>query len=105
MGLPSISPQLLLHPHLGLTTSSQQRRRLRPGAPKTTEARLGHTRTNCEGVARGSTKIAQHALGATLQNLHLGEGHKVGEREKGAWGGPCQDPSSQRERQCLSLGQ
>lgn len=64
-----------LIPHseeLGLTASGQQRRRLRPGAPEAAEARLGHARSNCEGVARPAPQVAQDALSASFQDLHLG---------------------------------
>lgn len=61
-------------PAWGLTTSCQQRRRLGPGAPEASEARLGHSRANHEGVTRSAPEVAQHALGAPVQDLHLGAG-------------------------------
>jgi hypothetical protein len=58
----------------GLTASRQQRRRLRPGAPEATETRLGHTRANREGITSRTAQVAQYALCAAFQDLHLGAG-------------------------------
>lgn len=63
-------------PAWGLTTSRQQRRRFRPGAPKAIEARLGHTRAYHKGVTRSAPQVAQHALCAAIQDLYLGAGPK-----------------------------
>lgn len=61
-------------PAWDLTTSGQQRRRLRPGAPKAIEAGLRHTRTYHEGVTCLAPQVAQYALSAAIQDLHLGTG-------------------------------
>lgn len=67
--------QLLLHPrNWGLTASGQQRRGLRPGAPESAEAWLGHARSNSEGVVRPTPQVAQYTLSASFQDLYLGAG-------------------------------
>lgn len=68
---PTLRPSPFYTPAWGLTTSRQQRRRLRPGAPEAIEAWLGHTRTYHEGVTRSAPQVAQHALSAAIQDLHL----------------------------------
>lgn len=69
---PTVSPSPAYTPTWGLTTSCPQGRRLRPRAPEAIEARLRHTRAYLEGVTRSAPQIAQHALSATIQDLHLG---------------------------------
>lgn len=71
---PTLRPSPFYTPAWGLTTSCQQRRRIRPGAPEAIETWLGHTRTYHEGVTRSAPQFAQHALSAAIQNLHLGAG-------------------------------
>lgn len=80
---PMLRPSSSCAPTWSLTTSCQQRRRLRPGAPEATEARLGHTRAYHEGVTGSTPEVAQHALSTTIQDLHLGGGG--GDQRKG-WG-------------------
>lgn len=74
MSLPHAPPSPFYTPAWGLTTSRQQRHRLGPGAPEATEARLGHTRAYLEGVARSAPQVAQHALSAAVEDLHLEAG-------------------------------
>lgn len=68
---PKLSPNPSYTPTWGLTTSCQQRRRLRPSTPEAVEARLRHARAHREGVARSAPQVAQHALRAAVQDLHL----------------------------------
>lgn len=71
-GLPGVCPTSPFSlRNWGLTASGQQRRGLRPGAPEATEARLGHARSNSEGVACPAPQVAQHTLSASFQDLHL----------------------------------
>lgn len=74
-GLPGAWPTSFFSPrNWSLTASCQQRRGLRPGAPEAAEARLGHARSNSEGVARPAPQVAQYTLSASFQDLHLGFG-------------------------------
>lgn len=63
---PIFLPDPSYAPTWGLTTNCQQRRRLGPGAPEATKARLGHPGAYHEGVTRSTPKVAQQALSATI---------------------------------------
>lgn len=73
-----------------LTTGREQRCRLRPGAPEASKAGLGHARPHRERVPRGAAQVTERALGAPVQDLHLGAGRMrilANQRaEKGVWG-------------------